>query len=156
MQVVYDDVELKPYVITIPEIADLLGVSTSNVYRDIDEVTNDIISNPVFIKDIDGKKASWVKIPWVTKCVYHPEAGVAIKLNDELKPLLLNLRENYTQYTLDNILAMKSVYSIRIFELLMERIKTKILPRKGMDVELSVDYIRSLRLIRISTKRLPI
>ena len=58
MQVVYDDVELKPYVITIPEIADLLGVSTSNVYRDIDEVTNDIISNPVFIKDIDGKKAS--------------------------------------------------------------------------------------------------
>lgn len=56
MQVVYDDVELKPYVITIPEIADLLGVSTSNVYRDIDEVTNDIISNPVFIKDIDGKK----------------------------------------------------------------------------------------------------
>lgn len=142
MQVVYDDVELKPYVITIPEIADLLGVSTSNVYRDIDDVTNDIISNPVFIKDIDGKKASWVKIPWVTKCVYHPEAGVAIKLNDELKPLLLNLRENYTQYTLDNILAMKSVYSIRIFELLMERIKTKILPRKGMDVELSVDYIR--------------
>ena len=78
----------------------------------------------------------------VTKCVYHPEAGVAIKLNDELKPLLLNLRENYTQYTLDNILAMKSVYSIRIFELLMERIKTKVLPRKGMDVELSVDYIR--------------
>ena len=37
---------------------------------------------------------------------------------------------------------MKSVYSIRIFELLMERIKLKVLPKNGVDVELSVEYIR--------------
>ena len=78
----------------------------------------------------------------MTKCVYQSDVGVAIKLNDELKPYLLNLKEKYTQYTLDTVLAMKSVYSIRIFELLMERIKLKVLPKNGVDVELSVEYIR--------------
>ena len=142
MQVVYDDKELKTYVITIAEIADSFGISKSNVYRDIDEVTSDIISNPVYIKSEDAKKTQWIKIPWVTKCVYQSDVGVAIKLNDELKPYLLNLKEKYTQYTLDTVLAMKSVYSIRIFELLMERIKLKVLPKNGVDVELSVEYIR--------------
>ena len=39
------------------------------------------------------------------------------------------------------VLAMKSVYSIRIFELLMERIKLKVLPKNGVDVELSVEAV---------------
>ena len=38
-----------------------------------------------------------------------------------MKPYLLGLQNNYTEYTLDNILAMKSVYGIRIFELLQEK-----------------------------------
>lgn len=142
MQVVFDDTELKPYVITINELANMLNVSPSNVYRDIDEITDDIINNPVYVKSESGKKIKWIKIPWVTRCEYQSDAGVALKLNDELKPFLLNLREHYTQYTLDNILAMKSVYAIRIFELLQERIKQRLLPKDGKDIELSVDTIR--------------
>ena len=109
MQIKYDDTELKPYVITIADLSELLGISRSNIYRDIDEITDDIINNPVFIKSGSGKKLKWMKIPWVSKCEYQADVGVAIKLNDELKPLLLNLKERYTQYTLDNILTMKSV-----------------------------------------------
>ena len=83
-----------------------------------------------------------MKIPWVSKCEYQADVGVAIKLNDELKPLLLNLKERYTQYTLDNILTMKSVYAIRIFELLQERVLSKVLPKKGKDFELTIEQIR--------------
>jgi plasmid replication initiation protein len=68
--------------------------------------------------------------------------GFAIKLNSDMKPYLLNLRQNYTQYTLDNILSMKSIYGVRIFELLNEKIKLRTLPRKGMDIEMSLQYIR--------------
>ena len=142
MQVVYEDQELKPYVVKISELATLLNVPTSNIYRDIESITDDIIKNPVYIRSEEGKNIKWIKIPWVSRCEYNSDVGIAIKLNDELKPLLLNLKEQYTQYSLDNILAMKSVYAIRIFELLQEQIKTKVLPKNGIDVELSVQYIR--------------
>ena len=46
MQVVGGDEELKPYIITVNELSELLNVPASNIYRDIDDITDDIISNP--------------------------------------------------------------------------------------------------------------
>ena len=142
MQIVRDDNELKLYVITISEIAELLNIPASNVYRDIDDITNNILENPVQIKEGTGKNVKWIKIPWVTKCEYNSDVGVALKLNDELKPLLLNLKEQYTQYSLDCILMMKSVYAIRLYELLHSKIMTRVLPREGVDIELSLDTLK--------------
>lgn len=142
MQIVPEDEELKPYIITIKELSELLKVSESNLYRDIDDITDDIIKNPVFIKEISRRQVKWVKIPWVTRCEYNSDIGVAIKLNDDLKPFLIRLKEHYTQYSLDNILTMKSTYSIRIFELLQEKIKTKLLGKNGEYVEISLQEIR--------------
>lgn len=142
MQVVRDDEELKPYIITISELAELLNVPKSNIYRDIDDITDDILNNPVYIREEVGKKVRWIKIPWVTRCEYNSDIGVALKLNDELKPFLINLKDHYTQYTLDSILVMKSVYAIRIYELLQSKIMTRILPRAGTDIELSVETLK--------------
>lgn len=143
MQVVRDDEELKPYVITIKELAKLLGIPASNIYRDIDEITNDIISNPVYVREEkSGKTVRFIKIPWVTRCEYQSDVGVALKLNEELKPFLVNLREHYTQYTLQEVLAMKSVYAIRIFEVLQSKIMNKVLPKEGADIYVPVQEIR--------------
>lgn len=143
MQVVRDDEELKPYIITVKELAELLGVSASNVYRDVEEITDDIIKNPVYVKEeIVGKSIKWIKIPWVSKCEYNSDIGVAIKLNEELKPFLINLKEHYTQYTLQEVLTMKSVYAIRIFEMLQSKIMSRMLPKDGTDIEISVQEIR--------------
>jgi len=143
MQVVRDDEELKPYIITIKELAKLLGISASNVYRDVEEITDDIIKNPVYVREeTTGKPIRWIKIPWVSKCEYNSDIGVAIKLNEELKPFLINLKEHYTQYTLQEVLTMKSVYAIRIFEMLQSKIMSKVLPKEGSDIEISVQEIR--------------
>lgn len=142
MQVVKEDEELKPYIISISDFAELLNVSKSNVYRDIDFITDDIIKNPVFIKSVIGNKVKWVKIPWVSRCEYISDVGVALKLNDELKPYLIKLKDHYTQYTLDNILAMKSIYGVRIFELLQEKNLHRFLPKDGVYIELTMQELR--------------
>ena len=142
MQIKPDDKEILPYKITIQDLAGLLNVSPTNIYRDINEITDDIINNPVYIRETNEKRVRWVKIPWVTICTYDSDVGVAIKLNDELKPFLLNLKEHYTQYELAEVLAMKSVYAIRIFEMLQEKIKVRHLPSDGIDVEMSIREIR--------------
>lgn len=143
MQVVRDDEELKPYIITINELSEILNVPTSNIYRDIDDITDDIISNPVYVREIkDGRTIGFIKIPWVTRCEYKADIGVAIKLNEELKPFLINLKEHYTQYTLGEVLAMKSVYAIRIFEILQSKMMSNNVPRNGINIVLSVQELR--------------
>ena len=129
--------------ITIKELSELLGVPASNIYRDIESITDDIISNPVYVRmEEDGKTSRFIKIPWVTRCEYKSDVGVALKLNEELKPFLINLKKNYTQYTLQEVLSMKSVYGIRIFELLESKIMQKILPKNGVDIIIPVQELR--------------
>ena len=56
---------------------------------------------------------------WIDKAKANKRSGIVeVKLNDDLIPYLLGLRENYTQYTLLSVLPMKSKYSIRLYEIL--------------------------------------
>lgn len=143
MQVVRADEELKPYIITIKDLADLLQVPTSNIYRDVEEITDDIIKNPVFVREVSkGKTVRFIKIPWVSRCEYKADAGIAIKLNEELKPFLVNLREHYTQYELGEVLAMRSVYGIRLYEILQSKIMSGTVPKTGIHIIVSVDELR--------------
>lgn len=143
MQVVREDEELKPYIITIKELSELLGVPSSNIYRDIDSITDDIIKNPVYVREEKaGRIVGFIKIPWVTRCEYISDIGIALKLNEELKPFLIKLRQHYTQYTLQEVLSMKSVYAIRIFELLQSKIMSRFLSKEGISVKISVQEIR--------------
>lgn len=143
MQVVWDDKELKPYTITIKELSKLLDVPASNIYRDIEDITDDILRNPVYIREMkDGETLGFIKIPWVSRCEYKANIGISIKLNEELKPFLINLKERYTQYTLQEVLAMKSVYAIRIFEILQSKIMDGTIPKNGIHIVLSVQELR--------------
>lgn len=136
------DTELKPYVISIKDLAELLNISSSNLYRDIEDITEDIMSNPVYVKETDGKKTRWVKIPWVSRCAYDSDIGISILLNEQLKPYLLNLKENSSSYTFDKILSMKSVYSSRLYELINSKIENNIIPLAETKAILTVQEIR--------------
>lgn len=140
MQIKPDDDELKSYVISVPDLARLLGVGASNLYRNMDEITDDILTNHVAIKD--KRQGKFIKIQWVSACAYEKGVGLAVKMNPLLKPFLLNLQEHYTQYQLEAILTMKSVYAIRIYELLQKEQLMRYIPKEGTDIILTVKDIR--------------
>lgn len=140
MQIAPQDDEFKSYCISISSLSELLGISADNLYRDIDDITDDILSNPVSIRD--HQLGKFVKIPWVTICAYEKGVGFVAKMNPLLKPFLLNLQEKYTQYQLDSILAMKSVYAIRIYELIMKESIIKFMPKEGTSILLTLQEIR--------------
>ena len=161
MQVVRDDVDLKPYIISIQDIAKLLNISSSNLYRDIDQITDDIMKNPVHVRQTSGSKTRWVKIPWVKRCEYNSDRGLLIKLNEELKPYLINLREYYAQYPYELIVNMKSSYAIRIFELLQSKIMIKQMPLEGLHIIISMKELRETcscenRLLEFSNFRIKV
>ena len=143
MQIKPEDEELKPYIVSIPEMAKLLKIPRQDLNRDIDKITDEILRNPVLIKNETKGKIQWVKFSWVKTCKYDSEKGIYITLNDDLKPFLVNLKEKYAQYSLDDILTMKSVYAIRIYELLQAHNMRKVLPKDGVIIELTIDEIRT-------------
>lgn len=49
------------------------------------------------------------------------ENTIGIRFDKELKPYLIGLKGNFTQYKINNIMRMRSVYSIRLYELLKRR-----------------------------------
>ena len=140
MQIKPEDEEMKSYLIKVPELSRLLNVNQANLYRDMDSITDDILKNQVVIKD--RERGRFIKIQWVTACAYEKGVGLAVKMNELLKPFLLGLQEKYTQYQLEDILAMKSVYAIRIYELLLKEKMMKYLPEKGTWIVLTVKEIR--------------
>jgi plasmid replication initiation protein len=72
-------------------------------------------------------KSCWIRLnereeallAWLDYVIVNEQSGnVKIKINDIMRPLLLQLKEQFTQYELVYTLAMKSKYSIRLYELL--------------------------------------
>lgn len=140
MQIKPEDKELKPYTLSIKEFADLTGASKNTLYRDAEKIKDDILQHPVEVKINND----FVALPWVQAIGYKSEHGFAIQLNSLLKPYLLELKNHYTQYQLENILTMKSVYAIRIFELLEENPIMRYLPKNGADIEIPILKIREV------------
>lgn len=141
MQVIKEDKDLQTYKVNITELADLLEVDRHNIYKEMDSLTTDLLKEIVYIGD-GNPKHKWEKFQWCSSCRY--EAGVlTIKLHDNLKPYLLNLSQLYTQYMLEDILYLKSVYSIRIYELIREEMRyQKVYADREANIFLSMDTIR--------------
>ena len=137
MQIRKDDTMIIPYEISIRDFAKITGIETTQtLYRDIKKTCEELLKEIVVIGDKDDPKKAWKAFQWVSYCEYR-DGYVYIKLNDELKPYLLGLQRLYTQYRLENIMTMKSVYSIRIYELLAMELRNTF-PRAGTPIEITI------------------
>lgn len=141
MQVIKEDKDLQTYKVNVTELADLLAIDRHGIYQEVDKITTSLLKEIVYIGD-GNPKHKWKKFQWCSSCQY--EAGVlTIKLHDDLKPYLLNLSELYTQYMLEDILYLKSVYSIRIYELIREEMRyQKVFADHEANIYLPIDMIR--------------
>jgi len=111
------DKEFNEYHLDINEFCSLCGIEQNN--------GTNILNIKTSLKQLHDK-SFWIKIgeedvlcSWVAKVKINARSGdVIIKLDDDLKPFLLELKKNFTEYSLFYILAMKSKYSIRMYEML--------------------------------------
>lgn len=114
-----DDEEFKLYKINIKEIAELHGLKTNkDLYDQIQQSARTLKNSEVEISI--GKKKRFVN--WLNYVEYEEGQGeVSICFNKQLKPYLLQLKANFTQYQLAAVINFKSAYSIRFYEFLKMR-----------------------------------
>lgn len=106
----------KEYWFDVNEYCKICGLSICGKnYEDIKNVLKSL-NTKGFELETDEM---WTSVKWIEKPKFYKSKGqVYIRLDEDLLPYLLDLKERFTQYELYNILAMKSGFSFRIYELL--------------------------------------
>ena len=111
------------------------------MYKRIDTMTTHLMQEVIRIGD--DSKQEWRKFHWVDICEYK-KGIITIKLSEQLKPFLIGLRNCFTRYQLSEIISLKSVYAIRIYEIINGYLNENNLPHADVAIEfsISIDEIR--------------
>ena len=137
-QVVLTDNELKRYTTTVPELAKIFDVSESNLYRDIETMSNNLMRKVI---KIDYGKNKWTMFQIFSQCEYD-NGILTMQLHDKMKPFLIALENKYTQYQIGKIIGMSSNYAIRIFELIQEKRQTQKDVKNYEKYEFTIDELK--------------
>lgn len=113
-----NDNDFTEQVFSIAEFCRIIGADddSGGNYEYIKKTLGKLLSRFVWVRSEDGSERS---LRWIDKVVMNERSGIVnLKIDEDLKPFLLDLQENFTQYSLVYTLAMKSQYSLRLYELL--------------------------------------
>lgn len=116
-----DGNEIEKIRVTADEFANVLGAEKkNNIYKEL-KVASDRLLNRIITVHYPEKQL-FTKTHLIASINYWYGKGyVDIAISPDMKPHLLKLKENFTQYKLSNIARLSSIYAIRIYELLKKQ-----------------------------------
>ena len=136
------DKEFFMYEVSATELADMFGVSQSNIYHHIDKWTSQCMGTVMeFRASTDSK---FRKFALFSMCEYD-NGILRMKLNPDMTPFVLEIQKQlgFTQYELSNILTVKGKYTIRIYEMMMAEMKSqKAYANRTVEFDLSMEELR--------------
>jgi len=113
-----NDKELSLYEFDINDFCKVCDIDSKNGknYTNIKRTIKNLRDKSVWVTDDNGDETLYA---WLDYAKIIKDSGIiTLKINDLMKPYLIQLHDNYTQYTLYYALAMRSQYSIRLYEIL--------------------------------------
>lgn len=116
----FDSKEIKRrVVITAKEMLDCFpDIGEKHVYNEMEKASDNLFQRWIRIEDPNQVD----KFRWITaKTTYKKGEGqIGFSFSPEILPYLQQLKEQFTKYRLGDISSLKSIYSIRLFEMLMQ------------------------------------
>ena len=116
-QIEYTDKEFRLYEFDIREFCKVCGIDFDNGgnYTYLKEQIKEIADKSLWITIEDEETLlRWIEKPYINR----KEGIIKIRLDEDMKPFLLQLKANFTQYELIYTLHFKSKYTIRLYELI--------------------------------------
>ena len=129
----------------VKDLAEIMEIHPNVLYRDLKKICKSLMSK---VYEVPSKSSDWELVNLFSYAKYEGKYGtVSFKLNLDAKPYLLQLKEYFYQFKLQNALVLDGKYSIRIYQ----QAKSKInLTKYIMSIE---DFTQSLKLTQKSYKR---
>ncbi len=113
----YDE-DFKLYNFSIPEFCRVCGIdeTSGRNYEALKSAIKEISDKSVWITLENGKQTlvRWIEKPYID----DGKGFIQIRLDNDMRPFLLQLKQNFTQYQLIYTLHFKSKYTIRMYELI--------------------------------------
>lgn len=110
------DEDFEEYEFTIKEFCAICGITSGSIYTDLKDQIKRIADKSLWVEISPGNETL---LRWIEKPYIDTNSGtIRIRLDRDMKPFLLRLKQNYTQYELIWTLRFKSKYSIRLYELI--------------------------------------
>lgn len=105
-----------------------------NFYEYIKEVALKLENKRIIVEGINEKKKKYfTTIRLINKPRYtEGDYRLTVDLDKDLIPYIIDLKKNFTRYEIENILRLKSTYSIRLYELLSQYKSVK---KRDLDIE---------------------
>lgn len=129
-QIRRDDQDFGTYRIYYRDVAKTFGLNLKRGYAEIRESAKSLLDKKFYVDTmVDGfhrqdiyhiiRKINVLKEGQEGKSGVENQEYIDVKIEDEMKPLLLQLQKSFTTYDFDNITNL-GLYSIRIYELLKQ------------------------------------
>jgi len=134
-----DDVD-EEYVLQVKDFQELTGQKTKRIYELIEEALEDLLKNPLKIP-LNKEETKFLMCNWVSSAVYDT-GQVSFMIDKRLRPILLEVKEKYLKYRLENILSLRSSYVIRLYEFLKDTFEKNTRHGKKAEKIFSVKEIR--------------
>lgn len=114
------ETDLKTYSISVVELADFLGIDSSNIYKEVPQIAKSLFDKDIYIHTGYDKKGNetFKMFHWVDFIEYK-DGIITLKLSESLKPYLLGLDSLFTKYGYDTVLALPKETAIIMYELLI-------------------------------------
>lgn len=107
----------KKVIISAVEYAHLMNISVENVYRDAQKIADALGSKRFTIKTDTG----WLNVGWIATMEYKKgEAILEAEISPKLIPYLIDLKEKFTSFRLENILLLQSSHAIKLYQILTQ------------------------------------
>jgi len=107
------------YEVTAEEYAKIYGITPKTAYRDLKQGLDELYNADIKLNDFELKILTRRRI--VDEAKYHyGEGKISISFPEKLHPFLCEMHGKYTQYRIGQVSNLKSAYSIRLFELLIQ------------------------------------
>jgi len=118
-QIHQDDEDFKPHKLEISEFSNLTQVNVGNKYSELRKITKRLMQRVLEI--YEQKEDKFIQVSWLSSAVYETKKGyVSLEFSPNLKPYLLQLKSHFTKIDIVDTLKLKSVYAIRMFELILQ------------------------------------
>ncbi|WP_298841962.1 replication initiation protein [uncultured Clostridium sp.] len=112
------DENFKTYELHVKDFMDLINVSDKSKYVELPKITKSLMMKVIEIK----KTHSLLQVAWFSSVEHRPGEGIIeVEFSPKLKPYLLNLKDNFVSYALNQVAKLSSKYSIRLYELLKQQ-----------------------------------
>lgn len=105
-----------PIEFDIKEFCDVCGLSAQQYYSHVKETLSNLMSRQVWLRRENGKEDGY---PYLIHVGIDAGSGKGtVEIHKDLIPHLVQLKGNFYQFTFHSIIAMKSVYGIRLYKFL--------------------------------------